>query len=217
MRPIEKMPQTVKDSIEYILTDIDDTITTRGILPSSSLLAFEKLKKHGCIVIPVTGRPAGWCDHMARMWPVDGVIGENGAFYFRYDGQAKRVIRNYFKEPEQRLADRRKLNRLKEEILSTVPGCGVASDQEYRDADLAIDFCEDVASLDRKEILKIVELFEKAGAKAKAIGAVKGKGCFCLLPLPLPLPLPIIICYICYIYCYFCRLGRSPPPPPLSW
>ena len=32
----------------------------------------------GKLVIPITGRPAGWCDHIARMWPVDAVVGENG-------------------------------------------------------------------------------------------------------------------------------------------
>ena len=32
-----------------------------------------------------TGLLAGWCDHIARMWPVDGVVGENGALYFWYD------------------------------------------------------------------------------------------------------------------------------------
>ena len=37
------------------------------------------------LVVPITGRPAGWCDHIARMWPVDAVVGENGAFYFCYD------------------------------------------------------------------------------------------------------------------------------------
>jgi hypothetical protein len=35
-------------------------------------------------VVPVTGRPAGWCEMIARMWPVLGVVGENGALYFQY-------------------------------------------------------------------------------------------------------------------------------------
>ena len=46
-----------------------------------------ELKKHGIKVktVAITGRPAGWCDHIARMWPVDAVIGENGALYMRHD------------------------------------------------------------------------------------------------------------------------------------
>ena len=49
--------------------------------------ALERLRAAGLLVVPVTGRPAGWCDHIARMWPVDAVVGENGAFWFRHDAQ----------------------------------------------------------------------------------------------------------------------------------
>jgi len=38
-------------------------------------------------VIPVTAAPAGWCDQMARMWPVDGVISENGGLFIQRDGE----------------------------------------------------------------------------------------------------------------------------------
>ena len=42
----------------------------------------ERLRESGLAVVPITGRPAGWCDLIARLWPVDGVVGENGAFIF---------------------------------------------------------------------------------------------------------------------------------------
>jgi len=32
---------------------------------------------------------------VARFWPVSGVVGENGAFYFRYDHAARRMIRHF--------------------------------------------------------------------------------------------------------------------------
>ena len=41
----------------------------------------------GSRVVPVTGRPAGWVDHIARMWPVDGVVGENGGLWFWMAGR----------------------------------------------------------------------------------------------------------------------------------
>ena len=68
--------------IRYILMDIDDTLTRKGKLLASSYSALWKLKEAGLKVIPVTGRPAGWCDLIAREWPVDGVVGENGALAF---------------------------------------------------------------------------------------------------------------------------------------
>ena len=77
--------------VKIILTDIDDTLTTNGKLKSSAYSALERLSDAGYIVIPVTGRCAGWCDHIARMWPVNGVIGENGAFFFSYDHESKKL------------------------------------------------------------------------------------------------------------------------------
>jgi len=128
-------------------------------------------------MIPITGRPAGWCDHIARMWPVDGIVGENGAFYFQYDNSQRKMKRLYFKSEELRKADRQKLEKLKLEILDKIPGCRVSADQAYREADLAIDYCEDVPPLPMKDVDKIVRLFEEAGARAK-ISSIHVNGWF---------------------------------------
>ncbi len=85
MKPFQTFPTTDKKQIQYVLTDIDDTLTVDGKLPAVAYKAMERLQQAGIKVIPITGRPAGWCDHIARMWPVDGLVGENGAFYFYYD------------------------------------------------------------------------------------------------------------------------------------
>jgi len=77
------MPDSSRRAIVGVLTDIDDTLTTEGKLTWQAYAALARLKAAGKIVVPVTGRPAGWCDHIARMWPVDAVVGENGAFYMR--------------------------------------------------------------------------------------------------------------------------------------
>ena len=177
MKPIEKIPKTVKKAIRYVLADIDDTLTLDGRLPAVVFAAMEGLKKAGICMVPITGRPAGWCDHIARMWPVDGVVGENGAFYFYYDDQQRKMRRRYFKSEEQRRADRKKLEKLKREILDKIPGCRVSADQHYREADLAIDYCEDVPPLSMKDIDRIVRLFEKAGARAK-ISSIHVNGWF---------------------------------------
>jgi len=67
--------------VRAVLVDIDETLTTAGKVTGDAYAALERLHAAGRIVVPVTGRPAGWCDHIARMWPVDAVVGENGAFY----------------------------------------------------------------------------------------------------------------------------------------
>ena len=118
-------------------------------------------------MVPVTGRPAGWCDHIARMWPVDAVVGENGAFWFRHDAKAGRLLKRYVQGDEERLRRGRKLLDIAAKILEQVPGCALASDQRYREADIAIDFREDVAELPRAEVARIVEIMEKEGLTAK--------------------------------------------------
>lgn len=177
MQPIEEMPDSLKSGVEFVLTDIDDTLTSDGKLPAVAYGAMERLQGAGIKVIPVTGRPAGWCDHIARMWPVDGLIGENGAFYFFYDHLSKKMIRSFARSDEQRMEDRRKLMGLQERILAEVPGCAVSADQQYREADLAIDFCEDVAPLSREKVNRIVSLFKEAGAVAK-ISSIHVNGWF---------------------------------------
>ncbi len=167
MKPFKEFPEHLRKKIRYILTDIDDTLTVNGRLPSEVFAAMDLLQDAGFHIIPITGRPAGWCDHIARMWPVDGVVGENGAFYFSYDEQQKKMRRRYWKSEVEREEDRKKLEIIKHKILNEVDGCGVSADQAYREADLAIDFCEDVPPLPMEDIERIVNYFEEAGAQAK--------------------------------------------------
>jgi hypothetical protein len=177
MKPIEKMPKAVKKNIRYVLADIDDTLTLGGRLPAVVFAAMERLQKAGICMVPITGRPAGWCDHIARMWPVDGIVGENGAFYFYYDENRHKMSRRYFKSEKQRKIDSQKLEKLKSVILKKVPGCRVSADQRYREADLAVDYCEDVPPLSMEDVDRIVGLFEEAGARAK-ISSIHVNGWF---------------------------------------
>jgi HAD superfamily hydrolase (TIGR01484 family) len=161
--------------IDFVLTDIDDTLTDEGQLGPEAYESLWKLKKSGIHVIPVTGRPAGWCEMIARVWPVEGVVGENGGFYFRYEN--KKMKRHFVQTPGQQIENRKKLNDLEKKILKEVQGSAVASDQFSRLMDLAIDFCEDVPALSRPEVQKIVKIFEQAGAHAK-ISSIHVNGWF---------------------------------------
>jgi HAD superfamily hydrolase (TIGR01484 family) len=177
MKRLADMPPEVRSRVRGVFADIDDTLTTEGRLTAEAYGALERLQTSGFLVLLITGRPAGWCDHMARMWPIDGIVGENGAFYFRYLRAEKRLRRHYHLDAETRAANRARLDALVEPILEAVPGTAVASDQAYREADLAIDFCEDVPALPRSAARKIVEIFESAGARAK-ISSIHVNGWF---------------------------------------
>lgn len=167
MKPLSAMSTEVLRSIRGVLFDIDDTLTTHGRLTAGAYSALEALQQTGLITIPITGRPAGWCDHIARMWPVDGVVGENGAFYFCFDRAAKKMQQRFIKDDQTRVADRERIAAVARRILAEVPGCAMASDQAYREADIAIDFCEDVPPLPAHQIQRIRRLMEETGLTAK--------------------------------------------------
>ena len=132
-----------------------------------ALVAMERLRAVGLLVVPVTGRPAGWCDLIARQWPVDAVVGENGAFYFRYDEDARRMIRVFADSADIRSQNKQKLEAIASDVLAEISGAAISADQPYREIDLAIDFCEDVAPLSRAAVGEIVAIFARHGATAK--------------------------------------------------
>jgi len=177
MKPLAAMPASVVRDARGVFCDIDDTLTSEGKLTACAYAALERLRSAGKQVIPITGRPAGWCDHIARMWPVDAVVGENGAFYFYYDAARKKLVQRFLFDAQTRAANRERMIAVREHILREVPGCALASDQLYRESDLAIDFCEDVPRLPVAEVDRIVALMCAAGMTAK-ISSIHVNGWF---------------------------------------
>jgi HAD superfamily hydrolase (TIGR01484 family) len=166
MRPLASMPDHVRRAVGGVLADIDDTITTHGQLTPAAYAALARLRAAGKRVIPITGRPAGWCDHIARMWPVDAVVGENGACYMRYDASRRKLLKRFMVDDATRAAQRTRLATIGAKILAAVPGAALASDQHYRESDLAIDFREDVPPLERNDVDRIVAMMEAEGMTA---------------------------------------------------
>ncbi len=157
--------------VRGVCLDIDDTLSTKGKLTAEAYSALWSLKEAGFAVVPITGRPAGWVDHFARFWPVDAVVGENGAFTFFIEGGVRRRIdtpggatKAGENSPEAR---RTKLGYLEQQILMRFPLAKWASDQAYREFDLAIDICEDVPPWSRAETDELLAFCQSLGAHAK--------------------------------------------------
>lgn len=137
MRPLAQFVSADFADVDFVLTDMDDTLTYRSRLSAATYDALERLQSGGIKVIPVTAAPAGWCDQMARMWPVDAVIGENGGVSMLRC--AAGVQRAYWHE-EAELPDlRARLATLRESILSQLPAVTLAADQPFRLTSLAFD------------------------------------------------------------------------------
>ena len=161
MLPLTDMSVEESRNIKAILFDLDGTFVNSDELKSKAYSSLESIRKIGLKTIAVTGRPAGWCDLIARWWPVDAVVGENGAFYF-YKNRDK-IIRRTFYDSEMQHINRAKLDLLFEKCALRFPNIKVASDQSFRHWDLAIDIAEETR-LSKKEIIDIVNFAETEGA-----------------------------------------------------
>src|SRR5437762_2459285 len=177
MDALAAMPNDVRRGMRGVLTDIDDTLSTAGRIGAAAYTAMERLRAAGLLVVPVTGRPAGWCDHIARMWPVDAVVGENGGLYMIYDGAARKLRRCYVAADAERRHNRSRLESIAAKVLREVPGCALASDQAFRETDLAIDYREDVEPLSFASAERIADILRHEGMSAK-ISSIHVNGWF---------------------------------------
>lgn len=158
------LPSFDLSQIEAVFFDIDDTFSSESKILPEAYQALWNLYRAGFKVVPVTGRPAGWCDMIARMWPVSAVVGENGAFYSYMEG---RLVKSYLESRAVRENNARKLRTLHRKILKKFPSAKTPSDQAFREFDLAIDYCEDVKPWPRKKVEDLLSYSHLQGANAK--------------------------------------------------
>ena len=127
--------------IKVLMFDLDGTFVAKDTLKSSTFKCLEKAKEVGIKTVVVTGRPAGWCDLIARWWPVDSVIGENGALsYSMLKGKMERKI---FDSKISLSKSKELLNSLFNDIKSKYGEVRLAADQPFRQWDLALDISEE--------------------------------------------------------------------------
>ncbi len=151
-----------------VLTDVDDTLTWEGRLPAEALQAMYRLAQAGIDVIPITGACAGWCDQMARTWPVAAVIGENGAFVIERDG---RHLRYHDTQDEATRARHRvQLADVAARVMAQVPGLAPARDNGYRRYDLALDHAQEVdpVPVPAADVRRALDAAHAAGVQATA-------------------------------------------------
>ncbi|WP_342706492.1 HAD-IIB family hydrolase [Burkholderia arboris] len=137
MQPLSLAPAGTFSSVRFLLTDMDETLTHRGRLAAQTYAALERLQAHGIRVIPVTAAPAGWCDQMARMWPVDGVIAENGGLFIRRSPDGNGVERRYWHADDALAGARDARRRIAQHVEKIVPAARLADDQDFRLTSLA--------------------------------------------------------------------------------
>ena len=167
--PLALWPLADRARIHGVLTDIDDTLTTEGAITPDALQALADLKAAGLVVIPITGRPIGWCEPFmagpaGSTWPVDAMVAENGAVAL-WRGDGGQLCRDYLQDPTTRTDNFVRLQNTAQRVLRELPQTRLATDSPGRETDIAIDHSE-FAHLNEAEIEQVVALMRRDGLNA---------------------------------------------------
>lgn len=165
MLALREWSAAARKGIRGVLTDIDDTLTTEGIVTGDALGALAALRAAGVHVIPVTGRPAGWSEPFALAWPVDAIVAENGGVALVREPGKPVLRRLYQQEDDVRTANFGRMQRVAARIVAEVPGAALARDSAGRETDIAIDHAE-FNTLPQACIDQVVQMMELEGMNA---------------------------------------------------
>lgn len=147
-----------------VFTDIDDTLTTEGVITADALQALAALKQAGLMVIPITGRPMGWSRDFAQAWPVDALVAENGAAAWlpQANGTPRAI---YQQSAAERSNNWTRMQAVAARIVREVPGAALAQDSAGRETDIAIDHSE-FTHLPADAINEVVRIMRSEGMTA---------------------------------------------------
>ncbi|AGH80036.1 HAD family hydrolase [Psychromonas sp. CNPT3] len=168
-KPLAQLPITQARNIKWLFTDVDDTLTWQGKLPPQTFLALEKLSLAGIKVVPVTGACAGWCDQIAKLWPVHGVIGENGAFWMQ---KRKAEFVTKTTSPLDTMKHQQgELIKLLNRVLTEYPDIRFAYDQPFRYCDVAINLSQDREPVSDKLSHELLAKIKKLTVNGQRVNA----------------------------------------------
>lgn len=162
LRPIRELEPAACRALAGVVFDVDDTVTRAGTLEEAAYSALFRLREAGLKLVAVTGRPLGFAELMARMWPIDLAVGENGAGYVRLG--AAGLETGFYASPEVRAEHCAALAKLRERVAAEAPWALGTDDSWARRCDLTWDVGERV-QLEAAKIEALRALVEAAGAR----------------------------------------------------
>ncbi|MGN0906797.1 MAG: HAD family hydrolase [Bullifex sp.] len=141
-------------NVSLIISDVDDTITSKGRLLPEALSALYEAEEKGYRTILLSGGSAGWCEVYLRQWPVYMVIAESGAVLLYKDEEGQ--IR-YRQNPAITPDDLKK----RDELLRMIGEEHLSSDQYARLYDIAVD----LSRVSERELEDIMDMAGRMGAR----------------------------------------------------
>lgn len=163
MEPLRNLPADACRALIGVVFDVDDTLTRHGRLEAVAYDALWKLHDAGLVLVAVTGRPLGFAEWMARTFPIDLAVGENGAGYVRVTDRG--LTHGFFDGEAARAGQLALLERVKERVAREAPWAVLSDDSWARRCDVAYDIGER-AHEPKERIDQLVALIESEGAKA---------------------------------------------------
>ncbi|HVW26766.1 MAG TPA: HAD-IIB family hydrolase [Polyangiaceae bacterium] len=139
MLPIERLGRDEAKRLKGLLFDLDDTLLDGTRLSEKAYSSLFRLREGGLALVGVTGRPSGWAEVLARQWPVDGMVAENGAVACDVKDGAFRLVDFSAAERARR---RVRLAAIVEDLQSRFPWLRVSDDSSARRTDVAFDIGE---------------------------------------------------------------------------
>ncbi|GAB4218308.1 MAG: HAD-IIB family hydrolase [Rhodoferax sp.] len=195
MKPLADWPLADRRAITGVFTDIDDTLTTHGIITPEVRQALADLREAGLTVIPVTGRHIGWCEQLAAgdavqgvaPLPLDALLAENGAlallpeFADKNGLQGNQSLRKplskiYQQNDAERAHNRARMAQAAQRVLREVPQAVRAQDLGGRDTDLAFDYAEH-HHLTPAQVQQVVDILQDEGMHT-SVSSIHIHGCY---------------------------------------
>jgi HAD superfamily hydrolase (TIGR01484 family) len=162
MRPIAELERSTAAGLVGVVFDVDDTLTRGGRVEAAAYQALWQLREAGLLLLAVTGRPLGFAELIARMWPVEAAVGENGAGYVRVTESA--VETGFYADEAERAAHTRLLERVRERVAADAPFAHYTDDSWARRCDVTWDVAERV-QLTAAQVAQLRRLIESEGAR----------------------------------------------------
>lgn len=162
MQPIAELTAAEARSLVGVVFDVDDTLTRKGRLEHAAYSALWQLRDAGLTLIAVTGRPLGFAEVIARTWPVNVAVGENGAGYIRETASA--LQQGYYAPQAERTRHAALLERVRARVAKDAPFARYSDDMWARRCDVAWDVGERV-QLSAAEIAVLRRAIEAEGAR----------------------------------------------------
>ncbi len=139
MLPLERLDRDEAGRLTGLLFDLDDTLLDGSRLSEKAYSSLFRLREGGLVLVGVTGRPSGWAEVLARQWPVDGMVAENGAV-------ACDVVEDRLRFVDfaggERAGRRTRLDAIGVELRTRFPWLRPTDDSSARRTDVAFDIGE---------------------------------------------------------------------------